>query len=65
MLSSMSLASRIRRMFSGRPEEAETEVKEMENLSGGAVMPGLAASAGAEAAQAEIESEEAPPEPGR
>ena len=51
-------------MFSGRPAEGETEVKEMEDLSGGAVMPGLAASAGAEAAQAEIEASETPPEPG-
>lgn len=64
MLPGMSLASRIRRMFSGRPATAETEVKEIKDLSGGAVMPGLAASAGAEAAQAEIEAEEAPPEPG-
>jgi hypothetical protein len=60
----MSLASRIRRMFSGRPAEGETEVKEMEDLSGGAVVPGLAASAGAEAAEAEIQASEAPPEPG-
>lgn len=57
----MSLASRIRRLFSGRLPEGDTEVREMEDLSGGAVMPGLAASAGAEAAEAEIESEEAPP----
>jgi hypothetical protein len=60
----MSLASRIRRMFSGRPASAKTEVREMEDLSGGAPVPGLAASAGAEAAEAQIEAQEAPPEPG-
>lgn len=59
----MSLPSFLRRMFSSRSQEGEAGVEEMEDLSGGAVMPGLAASEGAEAAEAQIKSQEAPPDP--
>jgi hypothetical protein len=47
----------------GTPDEAESDLHGMEELSGGAVMPGRAASEGAEAAEADLASEEAPPDP--
>jgi hypothetical protein len=42
--------------------EGEADLERMEKLSGGAVMPGLAAGEGAAAAEAQIESQEGPPD---
>lgn len=47
----------------GAPNEGEAELKRTEELSGGAVMPGWAASEGAAAAEEDLASEEAPPDP--
>jgi hypothetical protein len=75
----MSLSDWFRRMFSshsetdeeaaamheeyGAQDEGEADVRRMETTAGGAVMPGIYGSAGAEAAEAEIESEEGPRDP--
>jgi hypothetical protein len=48
----------------GTPTEGDAAIKATESGSGGAVMPGYAAARGAEAAEAETSSEEAPPDAG-
>jgi hypothetical protein len=45
----------------GTSNTGEADLRRAENLSGGAVAPGLATPAAAEAAEAQIASEEAPP----
>jgi hypothetical protein len=44
------------------PDEGEEYLKESEYLSGGAVIPGFAASEAAEAGVEDLETEEAPPD---
>jgi hypothetical protein len=47
----------------GAPDEGKADLERMEDLHGGAVVPGIAGSEAAEAGLEEIESEEAPPDP--
>jgi hypothetical protein len=47
----------------GAPNKYEAEVNRTDDLSGGAVMPGLAAPEAADLARDEFESEEAPRDP--
>ncbi|HJQ75244.1 MAG TPA: hypothetical protein VJ814_10170 [Gaiellaceae bacterium] len=47
----------------GAPDEGKADLERMENLSGGAVVPGIATSEAAEAGEEDIETEEAPPDP--
>lgn len=42
------------------PDEGAADIKRMETTVGGAAAPGIASSAAAEAAEAQIESQEAP-----
>jgi hypothetical protein len=44
------------------PDDGAADIKRMEKTVGGAAAPGIASSAAAEAAEAQIESQEAPPE---
>jgi hypothetical protein len=47
----------------GAPDEGAADLKRLEATSGGAVVPGVATSEAAEAAEEDLESEEAPPDP--
>jgi hypothetical protein len=47
----------------GAPDEAAADLERMENVHGGAVVPGIAASEAAETAEEDLETEEAPPDP--
>jgi len=47
----------------GAPDEGEGYLKKSEPLSGGAVVPGVAASEAAETGEEDLETEEAPPDP--
>jgi hypothetical protein len=47
----------------GGIDEGEKDLRRAEQTSGGAVMPGYAAAEAAEAAEADLTSEEAPPDP--
>lgn len=47
----------------GAPDKAAAELERMENVHGGAVVPGIAASEAAETAEEDLETEEAPPDP--
>jgi hypothetical protein len=44
------------------PDEGAADIKRMETTAGGAAVPGIAGSAAAQAAEAQIASEEAPPD---
>jgi hypothetical protein len=46
----------------GTPDEAEADVTHLETSTGGAVVPSFASSDAAEAAEDDLESEEAPPD---
>jgi hypothetical protein len=47
----------------GTPDEGAADIRRMETTAGGAPMPGFAASEAAETAEADLETEEAPPDP--
>jgi hypothetical protein len=47
----------------GAPDEGAADLERMENVHGGAVVPGIAASEAAETAEEDLETEEAPPDP--
>jgi hypothetical protein len=47
----------------GAPDEGAADLQWMENVHGGAVVPGIAASEAAETAEEDLETEEAPPDP--
>ncbi|TML74833.1 MAG: hypothetical protein E6G12_10740 [Actinobacteria bacterium] len=47
----------------GAPDKGAADVRRMETTAGGAVMPGKAGAEAAEAAEADLASEEAPPDP--
>jgi hypothetical protein len=49
----------------GVPDEGAADVRRMETTAGGAPIPGFAAHEAAELAEADLEAEEAPPDPDR
>jgi hypothetical protein len=47
----------------GTPDEGAADVRHIETTAGGAAVPGIAASEAAGAAEEDLQSEEAPPDP--